>query len=227
MNHLIPLALLFLSTAVLARSMPVQGAAVSRPLGAVIQSSDYDPAKDQTTFRVLNVSGKLINAMNVSIHTPDESASTRSSIIVDYLDAGLAPGAIEEMQRPGTVTAVIDLVMYSDGTAEGPNEDIRKHIFADRAGIVQGHERVNALINAALSGPAEKHPSEKVVAALKAELLSKTINAGYSGVLMGAIQDITNRYGSPHWNEPGWEAGELKSLAKINEERAAAIKAVL
>lgn len=78
--------------------------------GLVIQCTDYDSVKDQTTFHLLNVSGKQINALDLSLQVklPDgtftESGTTFA--VIDYLDAGLAPGAIEDIQKPGIVIAL-------------------------------------------------------------------------------------------------------------------------
>ena len=107
-------------------AMPMIVPGQSHSHGLVIQGTDYDSAKGQTTFHLLNVSGKQINALELNLQTklPDGTFTPSGTdlTVLDYLDRGLAPGATENIQRPGVVTGVVDLVMYSDGTTEFVNE---------------------------------------------------------------------------------------------------------
>lgn len=216
------LALVLVAIPEVARSAPANvGLAVS---------TDYDATKDQTTFHLLNVSGKQINAWELSLQVKladgSFSPAGQSFAGIDYVEGGLAPGAIEDFTRPGVVIGVVDLVMYSDGTADVLNEGAHKQIIADRNGRVQANQKISELINAALSDPNEKHPTEKVVAQLKALLVSQTTNGAWRGELEGAMRNIGFRIGSPHMSEAGWEAGQLKEFAQQHQDRAATIKAV-
>src|ERR1700741_2205567 len=59
-------ALFFLVLLVLAAPMIVRGQ--SRSFGVVIQTTDYDSEKDQTTFHLLYVCGKGVQTWGLSLH---------------------------------------------------------------------------------------------------------------------------------------------------------------
>jgi hypothetical protein len=201
----------------------------SRSFGVVIQGTDYDREKDQTTFHLLNVSGKPVNAWFLSLQTklPDGTLSPAGGAFGMELDSGeVAPGPMEDMVRPGLVIAVVSLVMYSDGTFEG-DEGMQKKIVDIRKGRVAAQQKIINLINAALSDPNEKHPTQKVITQLKAELVSKTTSLGYQSELQNALRNLTNGYESPRMSEPGWEAAQLQSHVKYHQDRAASMKEVL
>jgi hypothetical protein len=208
-----------------------QSQSQSQSFGVVIQGTDYDSQKDQTTFHLLNVSGKTVNAWFLSLQTklPDGglTAAGTSFAGIEMDSGGIASGAApEDMVRPGLVIGVVSFVMYSDGTFEG-NEGIAKGIIDTRKGRVQAQQKILDLINAALADPNEKHPTQKIIAQLKAELVSKTINSGYRSELTNALRNITNGYESPRMAEQGWEAAQLQGQVKYHQDRAATLKEVL
>jgi hypothetical protein len=221
-------ALFFLVLLVLAAPIIVRGQ--SRSFGVVIQTTDYDSEKDQTTFHLLNVSGKEVNAWELSLQVklPDGTLSTAGTSFagIEMESGGVAPGPLEDMVRPGLVIGAVSLVMYTDGTFEG-DEGSQKRIIATRKGRVEGNQKILDLINAALSDPNEKHPTEKIIAQLKAGLVSQTTNDGYRSELANALRNITNGYESPRMSEPGWEAAQLQRQVKHHQDRAETLKAVL
>jgi hypothetical protein len=83
------------------------------------------------------------------------------------------------------------------------------------------------ILNAALSDPNEKHPTEKIIAQLKAALASKTINGGYRSELEYALRNITNGSESPYMSDPGWEAAQLQRQVTFHQARAATLKEVV
>jgi len=221
-------ALFFLVLLVLAVPMIVRGQ--SRSFGVVIQGTDYDSQKDQTTFHLLNVSSKAVNAWFLSLQTklPDGTLTPAGGEFGIEVDSGpgVDPGPMEDLVRPGDVIAVVSLVMYSDGTFEG-NAGLQKSIVDIRKGRVAAQQKIIELINAALADPNEQHPTAKVIAQLKAELVPKTINSGYWSELTNALRNITNGYESPRMTEPGWEAAQLQRQVKYHQDRAATLKEVL
>jgi hypothetical protein len=215
-----------LISAGVARSHPQQ----PRSFGVVIQGTDYDSQKDQTTFHLLNVSSKTVNAWFLSLQTklPDGTLTPAGGEFGIELDSGpgVDPGPMEDLVRPGDVIAAVSLVMYSDGTFEG-NAGLQKSIVDTRKGRIAAQQKIIELINAALADPNEQHPTAKVIAQLKAELVSKKTSLGYQSELESALQNITNAYKSPRMSEPGWEADRLEGLVKHHQDRAVALKEVL
>jgi hypothetical protein len=208
----------------------------SPPIGAVVQSSDYDAVKGVTTVHIVNTSHKEISALNLSFHVnyPDGRVSGPAEFGLDFLEGiiqgigGFAPGAVHNQEFPGQegpVQATVDMVVYADGTADVLNEPAFKWLIAGRKASVRAMQKVDELLNNALADPAEQHPSARVVAELKSLVatveLQKTTDDGaafYGSTIMQAIQDISNKPQSPTGRSER-EDNSLRALIKTHGDR--------
>lgn len=211
----------------------------SPPIGAEVQSADYDAARGVTTVCIVNTSHKEISALDLSFQVtfPDGTVSRSGGSFVglDFVEGiiqgkgGLAPGATynqEFVGQPGPVQARVDMVAYSDGTADVINVEVFKYLVANRKARILGWQKVNELINKALADHAEKHPSATVAGQIKALISAarEAKPAGYVLELQDALQNITNMMnmmGSPRLSEPAFESDHLRILAKTNADRIA------
>jgi hypothetical protein len=214
--------------------------AQSAPIGAVVQSTDYDAAKGVTTVHILNSSHKEISALSLSLRVtfPDGTVSApgSSEFELDFLEGiiqgkgGFAPGAVHNQEFPGQagpVQATVDMVAYSDGTADVTNDLAFRRLIANRKARVRALQKVDELLNNALADPAERHPSTKVAEELKAILAAtdqqQTTEEGgadYGVELKGAIQDLNNKPQSP-LGRSDLEDRMLQALIKTHGDRIA------
>lgn len=208
----------------------------SASIGAVVQSTDYDAAKGVTTVHILNSSHKEISALTLSLRVtfPDGSVSAPGVFGLDFLEGiiqgkgGFAPGAVHIQEFPGQagpVQATVDMVAYSDGTADVMNELAFKTLVANRKATVRALQKVDELMNNALADPAEQHPSARVAAELKGILAAmdqqKTPEEGaaaYGSELKSAIQDLNNKPQSP-LGRSDQEDNMLRALVKTHGDR--------
>jgi hypothetical protein len=192
-----------------------QSSRASPPIGAVVQSSDYDAVKGVTTVHIVNTSRKEISALNLSFHVnyPDGRVSGPAEFGLDFLEGviqgigGFAPGAVHNQEFPGQegpVQATVDMVVYADGTADVLNERAFRRLMEGRKASVLAMQKVDELLNKALADPAERHPSARVVAELKSlvaameqQKIADDGAAMYGSSLQQAIQDISNKPQSP------------------------------
>jgi len=237
MKHIL-LAVALLFSAHLARSAPI---------GAVVQSSNYDQVKGITTVRIVNTSQKLITAISVSLRLahPDGTISisqydgdflpfmayaAASGIPQQQGNGGLAPGAVFAMEVPTgqqlvqTTSATVDVVVYDDATADVLNEPVFRSITLGRKGRVLGLQRAAALLQKALADPNDPHPSITVTAQLKAlaaqhDKNPSTGGEAFEGVgLLEAATDISNAPKSPSGRSQE-EDDYLRGLIKTHENR--------
>jgi len=214
------------------------GLAQSAPIGAEIQSSNYDPVRGVTTVRIANASHKEISALGLSLTVtfPSGKASTpgASEFFLDFLGGivqgkgGFAPGAIHEEAFPGQagpVQATVDMVAYTDGTADVTNDLAFRTLIANRKAEVRALRKVDELSSNALADPAEQHPSARVAAELKGLLAAMDQQAtpeegaaAYGAELLRAIQDLNNKPRSP-LGRSDLEDTMLRSLMKTHADR--------
>lgn len=175
---------LFLS--VLALFLPTIHAQSRSPkMGVVIQSTEED--KSTTTVHLLNSSDKEVTAFNLSVQQtlPDGKTFTPSAHTEDMLGAYLFKGkafspnstfdvqigkTLMQIPKPVDETLVVDVVIYSDGTAQVQNQDRFKDIMDQRTASFRTLEKVNDAIEKVLADPSDEHPTASVVARLKAML---------------------------------------------------------
>jgi hypothetical protein len=181
------------------------------PLGAVVQSWRYDPAKKEVSLVVANTSKKGITAISfaITITRPDGikevdcEASNEIRSEVASNEAGFRPGTTFTFQatviKPFVdLSATVDVIVYADDTAEVVNEEEFKRVVLRRKGEVLGLEKVNELIGSALADPKDEHPSATVAAQLRAlQQATESKNPDdpeyYEGTtLYVAAQDISN-----------------------------------
>lgn len=211
----------------------------SSSVGAAVQSSEYDTTTGITTVHIVNTSHKEISALDLSLQVtfPDRSVSRRggSSFGIDFLEGiiqgkgGFEPGAVFSQEirgLPGPAQAAIDLVVYSDGTADVLNQGAFNEFAADRKARVRALQRVNDLLNSALADSAIQHPSATVVgqirslvAAIKQQEHSDAGAGGYGSELQTTMQNLTNLLGSPRLTEPAFEGNQLRALIKTHQDR--------
>ncbi len=199
----------------------------SGSIGAEVQSANYDPVKGITTIQIVNASHKEISAINLSIRVtfPDGTITPpgASEFRVEFLEGiiqgkgGFAPGALCTQEFPGQagpVQATVDMVAYSDGTADVLNERAFIRLITDRKARARATQKVNELLSQALAHSAEEHPSATVaaqlrslVAAIGQQKIAEEGAANYASVLQSAIQNLDN-------------AARLSSVAENNLLRA-------
>jgi hypothetical protein len=229
MRHLMYLAAVLLMSAHLARSAPI---------GAEVQSSNYDSVKGITTVRIVNTSQKLITAISVSLRLahPDGTISTThyggdflpfmayaaASGIPQQSNGGLAPGAVFAMEVPSgqqevkTTSANVEMVIYDDATADVLNETVFRSFTSGRKGRMLGLQRALELLQKALADPNDPHPSITVTAQLKA--LAARPNATEGLGLLEAATDISNAPKSPSGRSQE-EDDYLRALIKTHQNR--------
>jgi hypothetical protein len=234
MRHIL-LAVALLFSAHLARSAPI---------GAEVQSSNYDQVKGITTVRIVNTSQKLITAISVSLRLahPDGTISisqyggdflpfmayaAASGIPQQQGNGGLAPGAVFAMEVPTgqqlvqTTSATVDVVVYDDATADVLNEPVFRSFTLGRKGRVLGLQRAAELLQKALADPNDPHPSITVAGQLKALATQHNANPGgeaFEGLgLLDAATDISNAPKSLGRSQK--EDDYLRALIKTHEKR--------
>lgn len=158
------------------------------PIGAAIQTWHYDPQTKVVTATVVNLSHKDITAYNISIKetytdghvnthellceyagkmvlveefkgTPDE-AEIRKQLGDGLLHPGESRDEIIGVQ-PGlqNFEAVIDVVAYTDQTAETTNNAALQRLVEGRKASVASTQMANEIIKAALADPTDTDPA--------------------------------------------------------------------
>jgi hypothetical protein len=232
-RKMIPLALILLVSAVgsWAQSPPI--------VGAVIQTSHYDPQTKKVTIRILNTSQNEITAYNISLTVKYADGTSGDgdlgadfmNLIVNGLPGRFAARAthdevIPEPKDVADIKAVLDVVIYADQTAEVQNERAFKALVAMRQARVLAQQKINEIINQALADPG-KDPADAAATELKrlADVLNGRRNiptdnpeAWVKGDLYQASEQIRNKPG-------GGKADReyLKQMVKSGENDIAAI----
>jgi len=161
----------------------------SPPIGAVVQTWRYDEATRQVVMRVVNTSGKDITAFNISItmKRPDGSADF-SEVTEDFLPLMASVQESSDLQQKygngtfaaGTnrdetipqvkgvtdVVAILDVVAYSDSTADVQNERAFNHLVVRRKGKLLAMQKANEVIQQVLADPKVANPSVAVATEL-------------------------------------------------------------
>lgn len=210
----------------------------SAPIGAVVQSSTYDPAKAVTSVRIVNTSQKPITDISLLMRVihPDGTVSfsqyggdftpfmayAATSGLPQESSGALAPGAAFTLDVPmgqqsvETVSASVDVVVYDDGTADVLNEAVFRSIQAQRKGCMLGLRRAVKLMQEALADPNDPHPSITVAAQLKALAKQDTTFEGMG--LLEPVADISNAPKSSGRSQK--EDDRLRELIKMYGDRA-------
>jgi len=154
------------------------------PMGAVVQSWHRDAASQTVSILIANNSHKDITAYSLTVHAQYvDGTSDNFQAIEDMLflmintkSAPFAPGATKNYSFPTTkdvadVKALVDVVVYSDRTADVQNEQAFKNLVALRKGNLLSIQKADDVINQVLSDPSVKNPAS-VAAAQLSNLLS-------------------------------------------------------
>ena len=152
-----------------AQASPTQ--AVS-PMGAVVQSWHRDTASQTVSILVANNSHKDITAYSMTVHaqyvdgTADNFQATEDMLflMINTNSAPFSPGVIRNYSFPTTknvldVRAVVDVVVYSDRSADVQNEQAFKNLVALRKGHLLSIQKADDVINQILSDPSVKNPA--------------------------------------------------------------------
>jgi hypothetical protein len=156
--------------------------------GAVVQTWHCDPQTNLVTATVVNVSHKDITAFNISINeTYADGHANSHELLEEY--AGLmvfvqeAKGTPDEADirkqfgdglfhpgesrneiigvQPGlqNFEAVVDVVAYTDQTADATNNDGLQRLLEERKASVASTQMANEIIQAALADPNDADPA--------------------------------------------------------------------
>jgi hypothetical protein len=162
----------------------------SPPIGAVVQTSNYDAAKGVATVRIVNTSHKDITAIALIIVITNPDGTAGSAVwgndflygIISTIEQGheispgsghgIAPGATFDQAFPQSTPitnfrATVDVVVYADGTADVLDESVFKRIALERKGRVLALQKANELLANSLANPEDAHPSITVAAQLR------------------------------------------------------------
>ena len=160
----------------------------SPPIGAVVQIWHYDPQTNLVTATVVNVSHKDITAYNISIKETYADGHVNShELLCEH--AGMAvfvqefKGTADEANirkqfgdglfhpgesrneiigvQPGlqNFAAVVDVVAYTDQTAEATNNDALQRLLEERKASAASTRMANEIIQAALADPNDANPA--------------------------------------------------------------------
>jgi hypothetical protein len=206
----------------------VQSLRASPPIGAVVQTWHYDPQTNEVTATVVNTSRKDITAYNISIKETYADGHVNShELLCEYAGRDIFvqefKGTVDEANirkqfgdglfHPGesrnesflvqhslqNFEAVVDVVAYTDQTAEATNNDALQRLIELRKASLAATRMANEIIQAALANPNDADP-----AATAAK----------------EIQDRTTVYkGQTHTTvdfEPGVAKGVVEELRKIS-----------
>jgi hypothetical protein len=156
-------------------------------VGATIQTAHYDPQTKAITIRILNTSQRDITAYNITLAvTYADGTSGSSELATDFIGpmihgrpgftAGTSHDEVTSETKAVTNTRpVLDVVVYSDQTAEVQNERAFKQLVARRQAKVLAHQKVNEVINQVLADPTVGDPG--LAAATELKRLADVLNA--------------------------------------------------
>lgn len=163
--------------------------------GLVIQSWKYNPETKELALSLVNLSGKDITAYGISdsdgstdlygrLNPPGEQLEDMLGLLINAQMMGkeppkdppngiIAAGGTRTRilgAKDSSVKAVIDLVVYADGTAEVLNEHAFSQIVAIRKGHLMAMQKVSKAVKQALADPMIANPVAAAVEELKREL---------------------------------------------------------
>ena len=178
----------------------------SPPLGAVVQTWNYDPTHNPplVTVKIVNNSHKDITAFNIAIKETyadgrvQEHELTRELIgnILQakkiqgdtskeaevfrkfYGDGAFHPGEVRDEKFPVQAgltdyQAVIDVVVYMDGTADSANDDALERIIDGRKTAIASGKMVVEIARTALADPNDPDPCTTAVRKTEAQAAAR------------------------------------------------------
>lgn len=227
-------ALLFLTLAVPLRASPPG-------LGVVVQSAEYDPAKDEITVRFYNSTKQDVTAYNFSVRIDYADGTTRLDDLLRELPPGetdprltFVAGTTREEKLPQfgqfgvqhpqitRVVSVVDMVAYADLTAEATNEAAFNRLLEHRKADSAALQEINDALKRSLSA---ENPPKAALAELE-KLAKKCTPKGNTGnaleaamglELGGTIQNIRRASGTV-------SIAQFTEYVKDHDSRLAAMK---
>jgi len=226
--------LLFLTGLLYMIAIPLRGS----PIGAVVQGTRYDAARQVVTLDLLNTSHKEISAYSllVRIIRPDGTASAweYGGDFLPFMSENSGNGAFKpgalitvdvplDQQQIQSASASVDVVVYSDGTADVLDQEMFATIIAKRKGAMLGLQKANELLTTALADPNDPHPSltaaEKIKALAKQYQIHPPTGAEFEVVgLLDAATNISNAPKLPTGRSEKEDA-YLKTLIRRHQDR--------
>lgn len=212
-------------------AIPLRGS----PMGAEVQGSHYDAAKQIVTFDLLNTSHKDITAYALLVRVIRSDGTpavwTYGGDFVPFMsqnggNGALKPGATVAVDVPlgqqkiESASATVNVVVYEDNTADVLNEQIFQSIAEGRKAWMLGLQEANQLLQSALGDASDPHPSNTVLAKLTALAKTRPSSVG----LMDAATNIANAPKSPAGRSDK-EDNYLRTLIKAHQDRIAIISA--
>jgi hypothetical protein len=205
---LVAVALLSLLVGVQAQSVPITG--------LVVQGTDYDATTKATTAHLLNASAKEVTgyylAFRITMPDGTQSAPGYTGLDLCAIESG-AKFDVSLVQQEGPANATVDVVVYSDGTAEAQDQWLLKSVIAERQGRIAGMQKVNAILAKNMTSA---NPTAEAARELKQELDNPTNTSGhYKAELQSAITNLSR-------SRPD-QASELRSMSGMVESNNEAI----
>jgi hypothetical protein len=160
----------------------------SPPIGAVVQTWQYDSQSNRVTATIVNTSNKDITAYNISIkETYADGHVNTHELLCEYAgrmvfvqefkgtadEADIRKQFGDGLFHPGEsrneiigvqsglkdFAAVVDVVAYADQTAEATNNDGLQRLLEQRKASVASTQMANEIIQAALADPNDADPA--------------------------------------------------------------------
>jgi hypothetical protein len=158
--------------------------AQSAPITGVTQTWSPDATGKSGTLHIVNVSHKLITAYSISVGESQERVTDFLPVMLSVKEYGgpfrdtsnsgaFEPGGVFDEKVPledPTVTPVIDLVVYADGTAEVGNQKTFNNVQAMRKGRLLAAQKTTEVIQQKLADQELKDPHAAIVAELNSIL---------------------------------------------------------
>jgi hypothetical protein len=167
---------------------PAQSLRASPPIGAVVQTWHYDPHTNLVTATVVNTSHKDITAFNIAIKETYADGHVNShELLEEYAglivfvqeskgiadEAGIRKQFGDGLFHPGegrkeiigvqpglqNFEAVVDVVAYTDQTAEATNNDALRRLLEERSASAASTRMANEIIQAALADQNDADPA--------------------------------------------------------------------
>jgi hypothetical protein len=167
---------------------PAQSLRASPPVGAVVQTWNYEPQSNMVTLKIVNTSHKDITAYNISIkETYADGHVNNHELLCEFAgmmvfvqefngttdEADIRKQFGDGLFHPGgsrneiigvqpalqNFEAVIDVVAYTDQTAEATNNAALQRLLEGRKASVASTQMANQIIQAALADPKDADPA--------------------------------------------------------------------
>ena len=174
----------------------------SPPIGAVVQSWHYDPNTNMVTAQIVNTSHKDITAFSITITETYADGRVEKHELMEelvgkiiaakelqgtageelfhkmYGDGAFHPGTVWDEKSPvqpglKDYQAVIDVVAYSDGTADATNDAALERIIDERKVAVASRKMVTEFIKTALADPNDPDPCTTATGKMQAQAAAR------------------------------------------------------